>query len=83
MKILVALAAGAIQQRVISDRTKVYAEKELVDKALSEFEEIDEYIQTAESYLFPYEWGEYNLLVLPPSFPYGGMENPTLTFVMP
>ena len=80
---LVAMAAGAIEQRIISDRVKVYAEKELVDKAQAEFEDIDNYIQTAESYLFPYQWGEYNLLVMPPSFPYGGMENPTLTFVMP
>ena len=80
---LVAMAAGAIEERVVSDRTKIYAEKELIDKAVSEFEDIDNYIQVAESYLFPYEWGEYNLLILPPSFPYGGMENPTLTFVMP
>ena len=80
---LIAMAAGAIEQRVVSDRTKVYAEKELVDKAAAEFEDIDNYIQIAESYLFPYQWGEYNLLILPPSFPYGGMENPTLTFVMP
>ena len=80
---LVAFAAGDIEERIISDRTKIYAEKELVDKAAAEFEDIDNYIQIAESYLFPYEWGEYNLLILPPSFPYGGMENPTLTFVMP
>ena len=80
---LVAMAAGAIEERVVSDRTKIYAEKELIDKAVAEFEDIDNYIQIAESYLFPYEWGEYNLLILPPSFPYGGMENPTLTFVMP
>ena len=80
---LVAMVAGAIEERVVSDRTKIYAEKELIDKAVAEFEDIDNYIQTAESYLFQYEWGEYNLLILPPSFPYGGMENPTLTFVMP
>ena len=80
---LVAMAAGDIEQRIVSDRTKVYAEKELVDKAQEEFEDIDNYIQIAESYLFPYQWGEYNLLIMPPSFPYGGMENPTLTFVMP
>ena len=80
---LVAMAAGAIEQRIISDRSKVYSEKELVDKAQAEFEDIEYYLQIAESYLFPYQWGEYNLLVMPPSFPYGGMENPTLTFVMP
>ena len=68
---------------MINDRTKIYAEKELIDKAALEFEDIDNYIQITESYLFPYEWEEYNLLILPPSFPYGGMKNPTLTFVMP
>ena len=56
---LVAMAAGAIEERIISDRTKVYAEKEIVDKAQAEFEELENYLQTIESYLFPYQWGEY------------------------
>ena len=80
---LVAIAAGAIEERVISDRTKIYGEKEIVDLAVYEFEDTEIYIQLAEAYISPYEWGEYNLLILPPSFPYGGMENPTLTFVSP
>jgi len=80
---LIALAAGAIEERVISDRTKVYAEKELVDLAAYEFEDTENFIQLAEAYTIPYEWGEYNLLILPSSFPFGGMENPTLTFVTP
>ena len=80
---LIAIAAGAIEERVISDRTKVYGEKEVVDLAAYEFEDTENFIQIAEAYLIPYEWGEYNLLVLPSSFPYGGMENPTLTFVTP
>ena len=80
---LIALAAGAIEERVISDRSKVYGEKELVDKAAEEFNGIENFIQIAESYISPYVWGEYNLLVLPSSFPFGGMENPTLTFVTP
>ena len=80
---LIALAAGAIEERVISDRTKVYAEKELVDLAAYEFEDTETFIQLAEAYTIPYEWGEYNLLILPSSFPFGGMENPTLTFVTP
>ena len=80
---LIALAAGAIEERVISDRSKVYGEKELVDLAAEEFDEIENFIQLAESYVSPYVWGEYNLLVLPSSFPFGGMENPTLTFVTP
>jgi len=76
---LVALSAGAIEERVISDRTKIYGEKELVDLAAYEFEDTENFIQLAEAYTIPYEWGEYNLLILPSSFPYGGMENPTLT----
>ena len=80
---LITIAAGDIQSRKISDRCKVYAEKEIVDKAAYEFNETDSFIQIAESYVSPYEWGEYNLLILPPSFPFGGMENPTLTFLTP
>ena len=80
---LVAIAAGAIEEREISDRTKVYGEKEVVDLAVYEFEDTESFIEIAEAYLTPYQWGEYNLLVLPSSFPYGGMENPTLTFVTP
>jgi len=80
---LIAIAAGAIEERVISDRTKVYAEKEIVDLAAYEFEDTENFIQLAEAYTTPYEWGEYNLLILPSSFPFGGMENPTLTFVTP
>ena len=80
---LIALAAGAIEERVISDRSKVYGEKELVDLAAEEFDGIENFIQLAENYVSPYVWGEYNLLVLPSSFPFGGMENPTLTFVTP
>ena len=80
---LIALAAGKIEERVISDRTKVYGEKELVDLAAYEFEDTENFIQYAEAYTIPYEWGEYNLLILPSSFPFGGMENPTLTFVTP
>ena len=80
---LIALAAGAIEERVISDRSKVYGEKELVDLAAEEFDGIENFIQIAEAYISPYVWGEYNLLVLPSSFPFGGMENPTLTFITP
>jgi len=80
---LIALAAGAIEERVISDRSKVYGEKELVDLAADEFDGIENFLQIAEAYVSPYVWGEYNLLILPSSFPFGGMENPTLTFVTP
>ena len=80
---LVAIAAGAIEERIISDRTKVYGEKELVDSAAYEFEDTENFIQLAEAYTSPYLWGEYNILILPPSCPFGGMENPTLTFISP
>ncbi len=80
---LIAIAAGAIESRILNDRTSVYAEKEIVDKAAWEFAETEKFIEVAEAYLTPYEWGQYNILVLPPGFPYGGMENPTLTFVTP
>lgn len=80
---LIAIAAGAIESRKLSDRINVYGEKEIVDKAVWEFSETEKFIQYAEAYLTTYEWGQYNLLVLPPGFPYGGMENPTLTFVTP
>ena len=80
---LVAIAAGKIEERAISDRTKIYGEKELVDLAAYEFEDTENFIQIAEAYTSPYEWGEYNILILPPSCPFGGMENPTLTFLTP
>ena len=80
---LIAIAAGDISQRKISDRVRVYSEKEIVDKAAYEFGDTENFIQIAEAYVSPYEWGEYNLLILPSSFPFGGMENPTLTFLTP
>uniref|UniRef100_A0A8C9G3M1 Leukotriene A4 hydrolase n=1 Tax=Pavo cristatus TaxID=9049 RepID=A0A8C9G3M1_PAVCR len=69
--------------RKIGPRTLVWAEKELVDKSAYEFAETEAMLQTAEDLAGPYVWGQYDLLVLPPSFPYGGMENPCLTFVTP
>jgi leukotriene-A4 hydrolase len=80
---LIAIAVGKLESRRLSHRIAVYAEKEMVDKSANEFAETEKFIQYAESYLTPYEWTQYNLLVLPPGFPYGGMENPTLTFVTP
>ena len=80
---LVAIAAGSIEERVISDRTKIYGEKGFVDLAAYEFEDTENFIQIAEVYISPYLWGEYNILILPPSCPFGGMENPTLTFITP
>ncbi|XP_021247667.1 leukotriene A-4 hydrolase isoform X1 [Numida meleagris] len=80
---LIALVVGDLESRKIGPRTLVWAEKELVDKSAYEFAETEAMLQTAEDLAGPYVWGQYDLLVLPPSFPYGGMENPCLTFVTP
>jgi len=80
---LIALAAGDIKERKISDRTTIYGESDIVDKAAKEFVDTEKFVEYAESYTIPYVWGQYNILVLPPSFPFGGMENPTLTFATP
>ena len=78
---LVVIAAGAIEERIITDRTKIYGEKEYVDLAALIYEDTEDFIEYGEAYICPYLWGEYNILVLPSSFPYGGMENPTLTYI--
>ncbi|CAH1784371.1 unnamed protein product, partial [Owenia fusiformis] len=80
---LIAIVGGALESRDIGPRSKVWSEKELVDESAYEFAETEQMLQTAEAIAGPYVWGIYDLLVLPPSFPYGGMENPCLTFVTP
>ena len=81
---LVAFVAGELEYGRISDRCGVWTEVGLCKKACYEFKDAEKYIKIAEDYLdYPYEWKIYNLLVLPFSFPYGGMENPNLTFVTP
>ncbi|HEY6089140.1 MAG TPA: M1 family metallopeptidase, partial [Gemmatimonadaceae bacterium] len=80
---LIALAVGDIAFRSIGTRTGVYAEPSVVGGAASEFTEVDQMVAAAEKLYGPYRWGRYDVLVLPPSFPYGGMENPTLTFATP
>uniref|UniRef100_UPI00398E9E30 leukotriene A-4 hydrolase n=1 Tax=Pristiophorus japonicus TaxID=55135 RepID=UPI00398E9E30 len=80
---LIALVVGSLESRVIGPRSRVWSEKEMVDAAAYEFEETETMLKTAENLVGPYVWGQYDLLVLPPSFPFGGMENPCLTFVTP
>lgn len=80
---LIAIAVGALESRDVGPRTKVWSEKELVDKAEYEFAETEKMLSTAEDLCGEYVWTQYDLLILPPSFPYGGMENPCLTFVTP
>jgi leukotriene-A4 hydrolase len=81
---LVALAAGRMESREISHRVRVWAEPEVVEAALFEFSETEDFVVAAEKLTgCPYQWGRYDILCLPPSFPYGGMENPCLTFATP
>ena len=80
---LFALGAGNLVFRELGPRTGVYAEPEMIEAAAWEFAENEEKIVEAEKLLGPYLWGRYDLLILPPSFPYGGMENPRLTFLTP
>ena len=80
---LFALAVGNLAFRELGPRTGIYAEPEMIDAAAWEFAENETKIVEAEKLLGPYLWGRYDLLVLPPPFPYGGMENPRLTFLTP
>lgn len=80
---LMALAVGDIEFKSTGPRTGVYAEQIILDTAAWEFAETEKMIVAAEKLYGPYVWGRYDLLVLPPAFPFGGMENPNLTFVTP
>ena len=80
---LIALAVGDIAFRPLGPRSGVYAEPSVVDAAAHEFADVERMIATAEALYGPYRWGRYDILVLPPSFPFGGMENPRLTFATP
>jgi len=80
---LFAFAAGRIAAKELGPRSRIWAEPEILDKAAYEFAEIENMIKEAEALFGPYEWERFDLLVLPPSFPYGGMENPRLTFLTP
>lgn len=80
---LMALAVGDFAFKAIGPRTGVYSEPSVVDAAANEFAEVEQMIDAAEKLYGPYRWGRYDMLVLPPSFPLGGMENPNLTFVTP
>ncbi|XP_056638114.1 leukotriene A-4 hydrolase [Diorhabda sublineata] len=80
---LIALAVGSLESRKLGPRSHVWAEKEIIEDCAYEFALTEHQLKTAEEICGPYVWGVYDLLVLPPSFPYGGMENPCLTFVTP
>lgn len=80
---LMALAVGDITFRSIDERTGVYAEPGMIERARYEFEEVGQMVNTAEKLYGPYRWGRYDALILPAGFPIGGMENPKLTFCTP
>jgi len=80
---LMAIAAGDLVFKPISARAGVWAEPQTVDRAVKEFEDTEKMIQVTESLYGPYRWERYDLLILPPSFPFGGMENPRLSFITP
>ena len=78
-----ALAVGNLEARDLGPRCRVYAEPETVEKAAWEFAETESMIASAEKLFGPYEWDRFDMLIMPPAFPYGGMENPRLTFLTP
>ena len=80
---LLALAVGDIGSRDLSPRSRVHSEPATLERAAWEFAGIEEMIVKAEGLFGPYEWDRYDMIVLPPSFPYGGMENPRMTFLTP
>src|SRR5262245_18332253 len=80
---VIALAAGDIAFKSLGDRTGVYTEPAMMDKAAREFEDTEKMVVATEKLYGPYRWDRYDILVLPPSFPIGGMENPRLTFATP
>lgn len=80
---LLALAVGNLEFAAFGDATGVYAEPEVLPAAAWEFADTQAMLEAAEAIYGPYRWGRYDLLILPPSFPYGGMENPRLSFITP
>jgi leukotriene A-4 hydrolase/aminopeptidase len=80
---LIALSVGDLVFEEMSSRTGVWSEPSIVSRAAKEFDDTEKMMQAVEPLYGPYRWGRYDLLVLPPSFPFGGMENPRLTFATP
>lgn len=81
---LFALAVGELKSIDVSPRCRVWSEPSMVEAVAYEFSQVEDFLVAAEEVtMVPYQWGRYDLLCLPPSFPYGGMENPCLTFVTP
>jgi aminopeptidase N len=80
---LIAIAVGDLEYKSMGNRTAVITEPSRMEAVSTELATLEELLDKAEAYLTPYIWGNYSILVLPPSFPMGGMENPLLTFASP
>lgn len=80
---LIAIAAGDIDFRAIGPRTGVWAEPAILERAHWEVADTEDMVEEAEALYGPYRWGRYDMIVLPPAFPFGGMENPVMTFLTP
>ncbi|GAB3924440.1 M1 family metallopeptidase [Kribbella albertanoniae] len=80
---LLAIAAGDLVFEPLGERSGVWAEPAMAGRAAQEFADTEEMMRVTEALFGPYRWGRYDILVLPPSFPYGGMENPRMTFATP
>ncbi len=80
---MIAIGVGDLAFKSLGKRTGVWTEPVMLDRAAAELADTEKMVEAAEKLYGPYRWGRYDLLVLPPAFPYGGMENPTLTFLTP
>jgi leukotriene-A4 hydrolase len=80
---LIAIAVGDLQFKSLGNRTGVYTEPSMIEKSAFELADTEKMVEATEKIYGSYRWGRYDLLVLPPSFPFGGMENPMLTFATP
>jgi hypothetical protein len=80
---LVAFAVGQLSSKELGPRSRIWAEPALLDAAANEFSDVEKMIESAERLFGPYGWDRFDILTLPRSFPYGGMENPRLTFLTP
>ena len=79
----IAIAVGDLAFRSLGPRTGVWSEPSTLDAAAAELADSEKMVSAAEALYGPYKWGRYDVLVLPPSFPFGGMENPNMTFLTP
>jgi aminopeptidase N len=80
---LLALAVGELDFKALDERTGVYAEPSMLESCAKELVDMGEMVDAAEELYGPYQWERFDVIVLPPSFPFGGMENPRLTFATP